>query len=159
MPPLASCIVRCPAGLERGGAGQWVVVELQGALQLELPDKAQAEERERKLGLAGEPVGAPAPTLAGLELGVLGSDGGVPVLEIGCHRLEGKVVSLKRPLAVLELRRAPAPAVSDGDRDGGAAPELNEEGEFEVVGIVRSKLLFKSRPKPLVGKRARTWAS
>jgi chromosome transmission fidelity protein 8 len=157
MAPLTSCIVRCPAGLERGGAGQWVVVELQGVLQLELPDKAQAEERERKLGLAGEAGVAAVPTMAGLDLGLLGSEGGVPVLEIGCHRLEGKIVSLKRPLAVLELRRAPASAPGEGE--GGAPPEQSGEGEFEVVGIVRSKLLFKSRPKPLVGKRARTWAS
>jgi chromosome transmission fidelity protein 8 len=159
MAPLTSCVVRCPAGLERGGAGQWVVVELQGALQLELPDKAQAEERERKLGLVGEAGVATAPTMAGLDLGLLSSEGGVPVLEIGCHRLEGKVVSLKRPLAVLELRRAPASAPGEGEGEGGAAPEHSDEGEFEVVGIVRSKLLFKSRPKPLVGKRARTWAS
>ena len=65
-------------------------------------------------------------------------------LTVGYHRLEGKLVALRKPLAILR--------------------KTGSEGSssFEVVGVARSKWLFKTRPLALIsapeasGKRAKT---
>ena len=43
---------------------------------------------------------------------------GKPTLRIGHHLLEGKVVSLPKPLAVLQRMCAPLPPTLEGDPDG-----------------------------------------
>ena len=70
-------------------------------------------------------------------------------LTVGYHRLEGKLVLLKKPLAVLRRQ--------EGCEEGEAA--------YEVVGVVRSKWSFKTRPLALItpveggsGKRAKAEA-
>jgi hypothetical protein len=55
-------------------------------------------------------------------------------LTIGHHRVDGKLVQLKKPLAI--LHKAPATGA-----DGVA---------YEVVGVVRSKYHFKNRPLALI---------
>lgn len=54
-------------------------------------------------------------------------------LFIGMHQLEGTKQKLKKPLVVIE-------------------PKLSNEGRrhYEVVAIVREKLVFDAWPKPLV---------
>jgi len=52
-----------------------------------------------------------------------------PVLVIGNYRLEGKRVKLSNPLALLRRK--------------------DKENEFESLGLVYKKLVFKTRPKPL----------
>ena len=74
------------------------------------------------------------PTLQGLSVGVLSKNPlGRPVLTIGAHRMTGKIVKLDRPLGVLRKR-------------------TDEAGNmrYDVVGMIREKTIFKSRPKPLV---------
>lgn len=62
-------------------------------------------------------------------------------LTVGYHRLEGKLVALKKPLAI--LRKVDAEA-------GASANEAGEAVEYEVVGVIRAKWHFKTRPRALI---------
>ena len=59
-----------------------------------------------------------------------------PTLKIAHHLLEGKLVKLQKPLAVL-LRNDGADPVS-----------------FDMVAIVKQRLVFSKRPVPIVGASA-----
>ena len=56
------------------------------------------------------------------------------MLTISHHRLQGEVVKLKKPYAVLEKKHN----------------EFTTETEYEVVAVLKTKYLFSDRPQPLV---------
>lgn len=60
---------------------------------------------------------------------------GTPMLIIGHHLLFGKEVELVKPLALLEKVKG-----AEGST-----------GYF-IKALIRKKILFKTRPKPIVGK-------
>lgn len=59
---------------------------------------------------------------------------GQPLLIIGHHLLRGKEVSLEKPLALLKRQAVDTSGI-----------------EFNVQCIITKKLLFKTRPTPIVG--------
>ena len=85
-------------------------------------------------------------------------------LTIGYHKLTGKVVPLKKPLVLMEKHTA----AEDGD-DGSPQPLEYKVGSrqhvhrllrckchtrsaaVQAVGVVRQKLLFKTRPRAMIG--------
>eukprot|EP00802_Teleaulax_amphioxeia_P030815 Tamp_33619.p2 GENE.Tamp_33619~~Tamp_33619.p2 ORF type:complete len:181 (+),score=57.05 Tamp_33619:27-545(+) len=130
------------------GPKEWSIIELQG----------EFETRDPALK-----------TLNGLEIGNLVCKAGSKSvhLVIGNQRLDGKVVDLKEPLAVMS-KVTPGPPAQDaaaaavaaaaghggdtemaaaGDKDG---PRQTPGGvgpmEFHIVGLVKRKLVFNHRP-------------
>nr|XP_056718465.1 chromosome transmission fidelity protein 8 homolog [Euleptes europaea] len=92
------------------------------------------------LELQGELESRDGAGLAGRLLGDLHfTRQGTPVLLVGHHILYGKVVCLEKPLAVLA-------------KAGGAAGEEPPPapGHYVAKALVKKKLLFKTRPKPII---------
>ncbi|XP_070617834.1 chromosome transmission fidelity protein 8 homolog [Erythrolamprus reginae] len=103
-----------------GAEAEWLLLELQGQLE--------ARGGGGDGGLAGRLLGD-----------LHFTQEGAPVLLLGHHVLYGKVVRLEKAVAVLR-------------RGGEAASEDPPRGPpaYEVAALIRTKLLFKTRPKPIV---------
>ena len=65
------------------------------------------------------------------------------MLLISHHKLQGEVVKLKKPFAVLEKRHNQA----------------TTETEYAVVAVLRKKYVFAARPQPLVDEESKGKAS
>merc|ERR1711881_804025 len=63
-------------------------------------------------------------------------DQGTPILIIGHHILYGKVVKLESPMVAMKKVRT-----VQGDQT---------VTEYHVETVIRSKLIFKARPKPII---------
>ena len=94
---------------------------------------------------------------------------GKPTLRIGHHLLEGKIVSLPKPLAVLQRICAPPPPQppqtdkgGDGDVDvdvaiqhGDIKDDNNVATSYAIRTLIRKKIVFSKRPTPIVGLSAK----
>ncbi|KAG5898117.1 hypothetical protein JTB14_006329 [Gonioctena quinquepunctata] len=60
---------------------------------------------------------------------------GTPLLIIGHHLMYGKEAKMEKPFALLEKKRT------------------GDDAEYLVKAIIRNKIIFKTRPKPIVGKQ------
>lgn len=61
-------------------------------------------------------------------------------LVIGYHRLEGTKMALKKPVAILEKVQS-----NDTDMD-----DDDNEVRYNVIGVIREKLIFKQRPRAII---------
>ncbi|EGG00122.1 uncharacterized protein MELLADRAFT_112052 [Melampsora larici-populina 98AG31] len=104
--------------------GETIIVELQGKLEISSHDEDIDENSAR----------------AGLEIGKLDvSDPRKPLLTIGNHQLEGKIVEFPSPLALLrkiELGALPSPS--------------DTQTQLDIIALVNRKIVFSKRPHPIV---------
>ncbi|CCA68902.1 hypothetical protein PIIN_02762 [Serendipita indica DSM 11827] len=63
-----------------------------------------------------------------------------PTLRIGHHLLEGKLTGLPKPLAVLKSNKTAEP---------------DNEVSFDIVSIIRKKIVFSKRPSPVMDNVAK----
>ena len=67
---------------------------------------------------------------------------------VGYHELSGSKVPLKKPLLVLKKSIKSYMEIDHKDDD------LNSSRvELEVIGIIRQRILFKTRPKALISSK------
>ncbi|KAF8896082.1 chromosome transmission fidelity protein 8 [Infundibulicybe gibba] len=138
---VAGVVILLPPGLAQISHDELVLIELQGTLEVECTDPA---ERDGRL------------------IGTLCLDTpGKPTLRIGHHLLEGKVASLPKPLAVLVRAGMDAEGESmsmewEADTQAQAQEQAQTQVQvgWDVVAIVKKKIVFSTRPMPIVGRRA-----
>ena len=71
---------------------------------------------------------------------------GEPILILGHHLLKGKIVKLSNPIGVFEKKTK---QLNDTLSDT-IVEEANHD--YEVIALVRKKIVFSSRPKPILIK-------
>lgn len=109
---------------EEGKETQWGIIELQGDLMSQSGDD-----------LHGQFIGDLHYTKQG-----------TPTLIIGHHILTGKEVSLEKPFAVLERKRGVLSECCHGE----SAEKSDFNTEYLIRAIIKKKLIFKVRPKPII---------
>lgn len=83
-------------------------------------------------------------SLSNLWIGDLHFDAdGRPQMIIGHHLLSGSFVKLDKPLAVMRKKTSSA---EEMDCD-------ETQTNYEIIALVKKKLLFNNRPKPIVSKK------
>ncbi|KIL64273.1 hypothetical protein M378DRAFT_186814 [Amanita muscaria Koide BX008] len=109
-----------PPSLAKISHGEVVLIELQGSLNIECDE---ATDRNGQL------------------VGILRVDetGNKPTLTIGHHFLEGKVVSLAKPIAILLRDNA---EIEDCEHSQEAKP-------WRITALVKRKIVFSKRPMPI----------
>ena len=71
---------------------------------------------------------------------------GEPILILGHHLLKGKIVKLSNPIGVFEKQtRQLNTTLSDTMED-------ETKHDYEVIALIRKKIVFSSRPKPILVK-------
>lgn len=116
--------VKCSCG--EGKCPEWAVVELQGFVEAQ--PSFQDSLQNIQIGVLCRPSSQESYTFT-----------------VGYHELTGTKVSLKKPILVLKKIKL------GNDECEGQRP-VNSSVELDVIGIIRHKILFKTRPKALISR-------
>lgn len=118
---------KLPPQLVTLGHDELFLIELQGTLDVEGSEMADKD---------GQLIGTLNTT-----------DMNKPTLTIGYHLLEGKVVNLTKPLGVLH-KQASTP-VESVSTNSGVQEEVRAGTKWDVIAVVKKKLVFSKRPMPV----------
>lgn len=69
-------------------------------------------------------------------------------MDIGLHLLEGNIVKLKLPFLVIEKRKRTRNSSNSEQESSGADSDLTDSPSLDIIGVVRKKIIFRTRPKP-----------
>ncbi|KAG1843793.1 chromosome transmission fidelity protein 8, partial [Suillus subalutaceus] len=124
-PKFPSCVAKL-------GHDELVLIELQGTLDIECDgDSTRDGQFVGKLNL---------------------KDANKPTLIIGHHLLEGKVVTLPKPLGVMHRKESSKRHGYPGDEDSSRSVEdtWNPGVSWGIIAVVKKKIVFSKRPMPIV---------
>ncbi|GAX73554.1 hypothetical protein CEUSTIGMA_g1005.t1 [Chlamydomonas eustigma] len=117
---------------EEGTVPEWALIELQGTFE----------------SLTGSDIIT--------DIGILSKsaiDKDIIHLVIGYHQLEGRRQTLKKPLLILDKQKIDAALLANmAEQSLHSLPHGLTRVKYSAVGIVRSKILFKTRPTALISK-------
>ncbi|KIJ67017.1 hypothetical protein HYDPIDRAFT_85236 [Hydnomerulius pinastri MD-312] len=118
---------KLPPSIAKLGHDELFLIELQGTLDV---------EGSETTGKDGQLIGK-----------LNTADMSKPTLLIGHHLLEGKVVSLPKPLGVMhkELSHT-VPSHPEGES---SESKESEQVGWKVVAVVKKKIVFSKRPMPI----------
>jgi len=103
-----------------GGGSNLAIIEMQGDL----------ESRVGEVDMGGKLIG---------DLSFSKDGSNTPLLIIGHHILYGKLVKMENPMVVMhKVRKTQDEATGETSTN------------YEVQSVIRKKLLFKTRPKPII---------
>ncbi|KAF8008576.1 hypothetical protein BT93_K2292 [Corymbia citriodora subsp. variegata] len=118
--------LKCSCG--DGSCPEWAIIELQGMIEVQPSFQDQLQNLE--IGKLCRPSSQEAYTFT-----------------VGYHELTGSKVPLKKPLLVLKKVKL-MDVEQSSNNDSADSPKV----ELEVVGIIRHRILFKTRPKALISR-------
>ncbi|KAI3958358.1 hypothetical protein MKW98_011046 [Papaver atlanticum] len=123
--------VKCSCG--DGSCPEWAIVEIQGMIEVQPCFKDRIQN---------------------LEIGILCRTSSEEnyTFTVGYHELSGTKMKLKKPYLILKKKRTILDSIPDEEEDVSKANSPKIETELEVIGIIRHRILFKTRPKPLISK-------
>lgn len=136
-----------PPQLVQFGTDEVVLVELQGSLEVEGNLNGQYVG---KLTVDGEKVSSCLFAVASVWCRPPQKKS---TLRIGHHLLEGKLVNLPKPLAVMHRPSNSLDPPEDDPMDyGDEGPEhARQPPRWDIVAVVKRKMVFAKRPMPMVG--------
>lgn len=116
--------------MEGEEVGEWFIIEMQGDL-----------ESRNKANLEGKYIGDLHYTKEGQ-----------PIMIIGHHILYGKIQDMEKPMVAVEKTEVGGELVR---KEGEELMEMEEvlasaSVEYRVKAVVRKKIVFKTRPKPII---------
>ncbi|KAG2145369.1 Ctf8-domain-containing protein [Suillus bovinus] len=125
---------RLPSCIAKLGNDELILIELQGTLDIECNEDTTRD---------GQFIGK-------LNL----NDANKPTLVIGHHLLEGKVVTLPKPLGVMHRKEGSKRHGYPGDGDSSRSVEdaRNPVVSWGIVAVVKKKIVFSKRPMPILNK-------
>ncbi|KAG1725385.1 Ctf8-domain-containing protein [Suillus lakei] len=128
-----------PPCIAKLGNDELVLIEMQGTLDVECNEDTTTRD--------GQFVGK-------LNL----TDVNKPTLIIGHHLLEGKVVSLPKPLGVMHRKETSKRhgCLRDGADSISVEDASNPGVSWGIIAVVKKKIVFSKRPMPIVNSGGST---